>query len=148
MLKSWPMITLLPKGFLASLLLISIAYGNAPDTLVANPDGLPSNISNQQLANILTLKKTAWSNKQRIQIYLYHEDSEAFSSFIVEQLGLFPYQLRRHWQRASFSGRASAPVIVDDLDELVEIISKTPGAIGFIPHTMISGELERVEISQ
>ncbi len=146
------MITLLSKGFLASLLSLFltpiIAYGNIPDTLVANPDGPPSSISNQQLASILTLKKTTWPNKQRIQIYLYHEDSEAFSLFIVEQLGLFPYQLRRHWQRASFSGRASSPVIIDNMDELVEIIATTPGAIGFIPHTMISAELKRVEISQ
>ncbi len=145
------MITLLSKGFitgLLSLILIPIAKGNTPDTLVANRDGLPANISNQQLSNILTLKKTAWPNKQRIQIFLYHEDSEAFSTFIVEQLGLFPYQLRRHWQRASFSGRASAPVIVDDLTELVAIISNTPGAIGFIPHTLMSAELQRVEISQ
>lgn len=145
------MITLLSKGFitgLLSLILIPIAQGNAPDTLVANRDGLPDNISNLQLSNILTLKKTAWPNKQRIQIFLYHEDSEAFSAFIVEQLGLFPYQLRRHWQRASFSGRASAPIVIDDLTELVDIISNTPGAIGFIPHTLMSAELQRVEISQ
>lgn len=145
------MITLLPKGFLASLfslILTPIAYGNAPDTLVANRDGLPAHISSQQLSNILTLKKTVWPNRQRIQIFLYHEDSEAFSAFIVEQLGLFPYQLRRHWQRASFSGRASAPVIIDDLTELVDIISNTPGAIGFIPHTLMSAELQRVEVSQ
>ncbi|BFM13896.1 hypothetical protein R50073_00790 [Maricurvus nonylphenolicus] len=119
----------------------------SPDTLVANLNQSETEVSKQQLSKILTLKKTRWSNNQRIQIFLYAEDSEAFNEFIVNQLGVFPYQLRRHWKRSGFSGRASPPVIVDSMDELIERLEATPGAIGFIPQSLMTSELQRVTIS-
>lgn len=119
----------------------------SPDTLVANLNQTDTELSKQQLSKILTLKKTRWSNNQRIQIFLYAEDSDAFNEFIVNQLGVFPYQLRRHWKRAGFSGRASPPVVVENMDELIKRLQTTPGAIGFIPGSLMTSELQRVTIS-
>jgi hypothetical protein len=119
----------------------------APDTLVVNLDSDIRQMSQKQISSILTLKQTHWDNNKRIQIYLYHKDSEAFSLLIVSQLGVFPYQLRRLWQRAGFSGRASPPIIIDDMSELITKLSETPGAVGFIPAHLITAELQRVTVT-
>jgi hypothetical protein len=46
-------------------------------------------------------------------------------------LQLFPYQLRRAWDRQLFSGTGQAPTVVADEQEMLRRVAATPGAIGY-----------------
>lgn len=88
-------------------------------------------IDSTTLRNIYVLRQTLWSNRQPIVIFVLPDDDPAHVAFAKRKLGLYPYRLRQIWDRLSFSGMASAPIVVRDENEMRARVRATPGAIGY-----------------
>lgn len=136
------------RQWLPGLLLAVCAAGFASaGGLYTNADSTVDSISAQQLKRIFSLRQLSWENQERIQIFLPENPTSEYTDFVKQSIGLFPYQLRRHWDRATFSGKSTAPLLFSSDRELVQAIAATPGAIGFVPDNVDVSELKRVEIT-
>ena len=69
------------------------------------------------------------------------EGSAARQSFETEVLGRTAEQLRAHWSRLVFTGRASALREVDSDEAVLEFVRSNPNTIGYISDASKAGDL-------
>lgn len=102
------------------------------DTVIVNPDVKVNILSSQQLRSIFTMRLTRWDSGQPVNVFTLPDRHQAHRNFVKNHLQMFPYQLRIVWDRAVFSGSGYPPTMVTSTQEMISIISRTPGAIGYI----------------
>ncbi len=100
--------------------------------LIANPKISTSELSRNNVRAIFAMRTPQWSDGTPIQVFVLEDTNPLHISFCKHILGMFPYQLRRIWDRQVFSGTGVAPVTVKSITEMREKVSSTPGAIGYI----------------
>lgn len=119
---------------LLTLLLSPLA---ASAGIIVNADVKEQSISIASLRNIYTLRQTLWPNHQPIVVFVLPDDDPSHAAFAKEKLGLYPYRLRQTWDRLSFSGMASAPIQVENENQMRARVRATPGAIGYTSKDMV-----------
>ena len=79
-----------------------------------------------------SMRVSTWPNGQPISVYVLPDDDPLHRDFATSVLQLYPYQLRRIWDRQLFSGTGQAPIVVKNELELINSVASTPGAIGYV----------------
>ncbi len=64
-------------------------------------------------------------------------------AFSKKVLGLYPYQLRRAWDRQLFTGTGQAPITVSSEQEARQVIAEMPGSLSYV-----SGDIQNRKIKQ
>lgn len=100
--------------------------------VIAHPELEISQISSSELRRIYTMKKRHWYDKTPIHVYVLPPDSKQHKHFTKRVLQMFPYQLERMWNKLAFSGAGVPPTEVATEDEMIRLVSSTPGSIGYI----------------
>ncbi len=72
-----------------------------------------------------------WPDGTLVKVFVLPDNHDLHSRFANEVLGLYPYQLRRVWDRQIFSGTGQAPITASSEQEILDRIAATPGAIGY-----------------
>ncbi|WP_286264948.1 hypothetical protein [Thalassotalea atypica] len=98
-----------------------------------------------ELRRIFSRKQPLWPNGQPIVVFVLPSKNELHQRFSKEVLKIFPYQLDRIWNKLTYSGIGTGPVVVDNPKQLVEAVSSTPGAIGYGEGSSIA-EKENVHV--
>ena len=83
---------------------------------------------------IFTMHLRRWPNGESIKVFTLADDEPAHKDFVKNNLDMFPHQLRRAWDRMTYSGTGVAPIELDSEQEMIEKILHTPNAIGYIKH--------------
>jgi hypothetical protein len=78
------------------------------------------------------LKKQLLGNGERAILLSQPFDSEASIQFCKHLFDSFPYQVKRKWDVAVFSGRAIRPTMLESNEVIMEYISGHPNAIGYV----------------
>jgi len=86
-----------------------------------------------------------WSDGSAIHVFVLEDSHPIHTSFTKHILGMFPYQLRRIWDRQVFSGTGIAPTIVKTSEEMRERVSKTQGAIGYLMPEDVDDSIKVIE---
>ncbi len=81
---------------------------------------------------MFTMKKRTWPNGRTIQVYTLSDSHPLHKKFVKNILQLFPHQLRRIWDRMTYSGTGTTPVEVGSEQEMLDKLAKTPDAIGYL----------------
>lgn len=89
-------------------------------------------VSLEELRAIYTLQKRTWSDGQEITVFVLDTDDVVHQRFCKEVLGVFPRQLESIWYRRVFSGTGKSPQTVTNQDQMIELVTSTPGAIGYV----------------
>ena len=63
-------------------------------------------------------------------------------------LNVFPYQLRSAWDRLVFSGIGQAPVKVSSIEEMLDKVANTPGAIGYLWRTNVDDSVNVLQVKK
>ena len=84
--------------------------------------------------------------KTPVIVFTLHPTNHLHNSFCREHLKIFPYQLQRAWDRLVYSGIGQAPQRVNDVREMREKVSQTPGAIGYLPEDPKEAGIRVIEI--
>jgi hypothetical protein len=116
---------------LATLIGFSSASSNAQQ-VVANADVTDIEISRNEARLFFTMRLQYWANKRPVTVFVLPDDHQLHIDFAKTILGLFPYQLRRVWDRQVFSGTGQAPTQVANQEEMLRRVATTPGAIGYL----------------
>ena len=132
-----PIFSLFKLVFILVLMTSSVLAENA-QTHDASPDifvnhTVPqTDFSLSELRAIFAMRKTLWSDHSRIRVFVLEDNAAQHRLFTKNRLGMFPHQLRRIWDKLTFSGTGNAPVKVDNMTEMQEKLANTPGAIGYL----------------
>lgn len=99
-------------------------------SLVVNDDVEIEHISFDELRAVFGLRQLFWS--EGVPAIVYVLDGDSHRLFCRDVLKVYPHQLKKGWDRMEYTGRASIPQVVESEYELLELVGKTPGSIGYI----------------
>jgi len=114
--------------------------------VVANPDVKQESVSLNVLRAIIGMRIKTWPDGKLIKVYVLPDDHELHQDFSKETLNVFPYQLRSTWDRLVFSGTGQAPTTVFSNEEMLQKITNTPGAIGYLKTNLINNDVHVIQI--
>jgi len=86
----------------------------------------------QKLASVFAMRTLYWPNGEKIRVIVLPDDNPIHQRFVKEKLHLFPHQLRRTWNRLTYTGTGQAPITVDSIAEMQELVNQSKNAIGYI----------------
>jgi len=119
---------------LISALVLALAPGfvSAGVVVIAHPSTTVSTLTTEQVSQIFLGRTRAYSDGSPVTPINMAEGSEARAVFLSRVLGKTEQQLRAHWSRMIFTGKAKAPRWAQTSEELIRTVSDTPGMIGFV----------------
>jgi len=100
--------------------------------LITHPNTDTAEISRSTARAVFSMRRQIWPDGAAIRVFVFPDKHKLHKAFAKQLLGVFPHQLRRAWDRKVFSGTGQAPDTVQSEAEMIEMIKKTPGAIGYI----------------
>jgi len=124
-------------------LLLSMRLLWAEEIVFITHKTVSDQILKKTIKNIYLGKKTKWDNHQKIVFYTLNSENihDAFSSQYMNKTS---QQFNNYWKRQVFTGKGSIPKSTHSIDEMIEWVENTPGAIGFIPKQEIKNNNIRV----
>ncbi len=93
------------------------------------------------LRAIFSLRTRYWADGELIHIYVLPDNNSVHQAFVKHKLQMFPYQLRRTWNRIIYTGSGQAPITVYSVKEMLEKIKTTRNAIGYIDKELKDGSV-------
>ncbi len=115
--------------------------------VVVNRSVTPQSFSRHTIRAIFGMRLPTWPDGTPIQVFVLPNEHPLHVAFSKEILHTFPYQLRLAWDRLVFSGTGQAPMQVSSESEMYKRVATTPGAIGYLPETMIDENVRTPEIN-
>lgn len=112
--------------------LLFFSNGYAQVILIVQPQNIATELSRNSLRAIFAMRQTEWPNGSAVQVFVLEDKNNTHIAFCKDILGMFPYQLRRVWDRQVFSGTGTAPTIVKTQQEMLIRVAETEGAIGYM----------------
>lgn len=134
---------------LLSLLFIPALSLAAELTFIANDSVKASSMSKSEIKQIFLAKKTAWDDGKQISFVIFNAGTDEQESFAKDYVSMTGNQLKKHYLTQVFNGVITKePTAVEGADEVVEHVTKTPGAIGFISKTANKGKAREIKITE
>lgn len=99
---------------------------------VVNKSVPEASYSAEDVRAIFTMHKRYWPNQHQIKVYILSDNHPTHKDFVKNTLNMFSHQIRRVWDRMTYSGTGTAPVEVDSELRMIEKIAGTPDAIGYL----------------
>lgn len=123
------------KGLAYLMFALCLCPASAQE-LIAHASTDISALTRNEARLYLTMRLKHWPDGTRVRLFVLPDDHPLHQRFVNAVLGLYPYQLRRVWDRQIFTGTGQSPVIVGSVDEMLRRISSTPGALGYAETTV------------
>jgi len=99
--------------------------------IVGNKSVAESKLNKQDLKNIFLGKKTTWSDNKKI-VFVTQDNSSASDQFLTEYVNKSTSQFSSYWKEKVFTGQGTPPKSFASDKELIQFITQTEGAIGFV----------------
>lgn len=81
------------------------------------------------------MQKRVWPDNRQIKVYALPDSDPLHKEFVKSNLHMLPHQIRRIWDRMTYSGTGSAPIELDSEQEMIDKIANTPDSIGYLSIT-------------
>lgn len=125
---------------IAAVLLFLSTSVFAQVSVIANPSTPDSKLDAVKLSNIFTLVINKWDNGSKIVLF---DNSTGdvrgkFYNFISKD----PMSVKKEWLKKQLMGEGKAPDILGSDAEVISRVSSTPGAIGFVSSSSVSGNVK------
>lgn len=133
--------------FLLVALLVNSQPGFAVE-IVSNHDVPLNRMTTRELQAIFTMRLRSWPNGLPVRVFVLRDSAPTHIEFAKKIMDMFPYQLRRYWDKLVFSGTGQAPVELDTAQQVYERVVATPGAIGYLPTELVDSRISIVKVSE
>jgi ABC-type phosphate transport system substrate-binding protein len=100
--------------------------------IVVNKTVSTSGYSKVDIRAIFTMQKRLWSNNKQIKVYTLPDSSSLHKEFVKNDLNMLPHQVRRVWDRMTYSGTGVAPIELESEQDMIDKIATTPDSIGYL----------------
>jgi len=145
LIARFPCRRLVPSTLIGAALCLSLGPVRALD-LVVNDSVETTAVTRNQARLYLTMRLKKWPDGTLVKVYVLPDNHPLHRRFANEVLNLYPYQLRRVWDRQLFSGTGQAPTVVSTEAEMRARVAATPGAIGYADGPLEDPELRALEV--
>jgi hypothetical protein len=88
--------------------------------------------SKADIRAIFIMQKRQWPNNRQIKVYTLPDNSQIHKDFAINILNMLPYQIRKIWDRMTFSGTGVAPIELESEQDMIDKIATTPDSIGYL----------------
>ncbi|UCH95786.1 MAG: substrate-binding domain-containing protein [Candidatus Aminicenantes bacterium] len=99
--------------------------------VITNPDTGISSLKQKEIREIFTGKKKSWENDGKITLAIL-KNSKIHKQFLKQFVSKTPSQFRNYWREKVFTGEGSSPRTFETEERLINFVSRTKGAIGYI----------------
>lgn len=113
-----------------SLLVLGTVVRAQEAIFIANPSVAESSLSADDLKNVLLGNKIKWSSGNLKLIV--HSEGAVHQKVIQTYTQRSADQFDKYWKKQVFSGKGIAPATAKTDAEVVEYVSKNPGAFGYV----------------
>jgi ABC-type phosphate transport system substrate-binding protein len=114
--------------------------------LIAHPSVGEREISLNTTRLLFSMQMGRWPDGTPAHVFVLPDDSHVHRAFTKDLLVLYPRQLRRVWDRQTYSGTGQPPETVADENEMRKKVADTPGAIGYLSSEMINDSVHVLTI--
>ena len=101
-------------------------------TIIVHPEQDDTLLSRTSIRAMFAMRIPQWPDGSPVQVFVFEDNHPLHIQFSKSILGMFPYQLRRIWDRQVFSGTGIGPTIVASEQEMLSRVARTKGAIGYV----------------
>ncbi|MBA3936266.1 MAG: hypothetical protein H0X38_02305 [Planctomycetes bacterium] len=115
---------------LLAALFACVAAAGADDAVIVNGRATTTALSEDELRAFFLGKRTTWEDGTKVVVVVLRGGGSHES--LLQRLGKSPQQFITGWKKLVFTGKGSMPEQVNSEDELVALVARTPGAIGWI----------------
>lgn len=126
-----------------ALCCLFITSNSYADIVITHPQVGQTSLTQNELRAIFSMQHGQWENGSPIRVFVYDDRTLEHKNFCKKILKLFPYQLRKNWDRLIYSGTGQAPQKIESEIEMLRMVSSTPGAIGYIRQ---GGDIDNVTV--
>lgn len=91
-----------------------------------------SHITIETVSNLYSFRQKLMPNNQKVRLTHLPINSADTIGFTQKVFNYYPYQLKRLWDRAIFSGKARSPKSFKNYDDLLHFIKSHNNAIGYL----------------
>jgi hypothetical protein len=119
--------------FLAIYLIFVVFTPIAPAAeVVVNKSVSTGEFSTAEVRAIFAMQKRFWPNNKQIKVFVLADNNPIHKDFVKNILQMFPHHIRRVWERITFTGTGTAPIVLDSEQEMIDKIANTPDSIGYL----------------
>ncbi len=97
-------------------------------------------MSSSDIQDIYMGRDLLWDNTVKIEPVMLEKKHEITKRFLKQILDMNYSKFRRFWLRKTYSGNKPGPKYLDSIDRMIEFVSQTAGAIGYVAVTDIDKE--------
>lgn len=131
---------------LIGLVLACGSFHARAQQLIAHPDTGVDALTRNEARLFFTMRLKNWPNGTAVKVFVLPDNHPLHGIFANRILELYPYQLRRVWDRQLFSGTGQAPTTVANEQDMLERVATTPGAVGYANGPVSSPGLRVLEV--
>lgn len=99
--------------------------------IVAHPSVTETALTRREVSDIFLGKKNHWKDNTHIRVALM-KDGDVTEVFLGEYLNKTPIQYRTYQQKKMFTGPAKSLKQFQSAGKMIDYVSVTPGAIGYV----------------
>ena len=135
--------------FLFSLFAIaigSLSFSLAPaeETVLVNGASAVTGLSDDDLKDYYLGKKASGPDGSKVVVVVLKDGPS--NENLMKKLGKSSSQFATGWKKLVFTGKSGMPEQVASEDELVEVVARTPGAIGYIDAAKVKDGVKAVPV--
>jgi hypothetical protein len=116
------------------------------DDLLVNSATTVDNISRNKARLYFSQRLTRWPDGTIITLVVLPDNNPLHINFSKKILGLYPYQLRRAWDRQLFTGTGQAPITAENAAEARKIVALIPGSLSYVSVGGSNQKIRQMEV--
>ena len=140
------MLSNLLRSVIALLLITVYPVNLYAEQLLVNTGTTENIISRNKARLYFSQRLTHWPDGKSITLVVLPDNDPLHIEFSKKVLGLYPYQLRRAWDRQLFTGTGQAPITVANEQEARKVIAATPGSLSYVSGGIQNKQIRQVEV--
>ncbi|MFA9218939.1 MAG: hypothetical protein ACEQSK_17785 [Sphingomonadaceae bacterium] len=134
----------LPAILSLSILLLFIQPAHADVVVIVSAKSPIKSLSSDQATDLFLGKVADFPNGSKATPLDQAEGSPVRDMFYQKSVGKAPAQMKAHWARMLFTGRAQPPVESGDSEAIKKLVAANPGLIGYIDRDALDSSVRSV----
>jgi ABC-type phosphate transport system substrate-binding protein len=113
--------------------------------IITNKNVAVDTLSKSELKEIFLGSRIKWKDNKSVHFAISGDES-MHSEFLKTYINRSESQFKRHWKKMVFTGKGEKPKTFKTKEELLEYVSKTDGAIGYIDDNTVAVNVKTIKL--
>ena len=137
---------LLTLALLSSSFLLTPLKCFGQIVIIVNKSNPTKDISIEDIRDIYSGKKQAWSSGAKIQPVFIEFKNETARKFLKVALETTAKKQKRIWIKLALSGKAQPPIVLRTEKDVLAYVAQDEKAVGFVPTQDLNSEVKAIMI--